>query len=197
MYLIVIIRLLTWYFACYHGVVWTRLSEPLSMQRTLVCLSVADVGSSSVTPTDDVCHDHGVGVSSSDDVSTPNTPSLDAYKVDGYSDGDPMYEGELTLLTLSGKAERIPFDHVSSYGWLLHRATEFWNKNTSSSVPAMVADIQIGFCLRGKTYVVQTQGKTSRSQVCKLYRDFKEEVVGAASVQCTVIRKDAHISPQL
>ena len=108
-----------------------------------------------------------------------------------------MCEGELTLLTLDGKAERIPFDHVSSYGWLLHRATEFWNKNTSSSVPARVAETQIGFCLRGKVYVVQTQGETFRSQVCKLYRDFKEEVDGAASVQSTVIRKEAHCSPNL
>ena len=101
------------------------------------------------------------------------------------------------MLTLDGKAERIPFDHVSSYGWLMHRATEFWNKNASSSVPAMVAEIQIGFCLRGKAFVVQTQGKTSRSPVCKLYRDFNEEVDGAASFQCTVIRKEAHCSCRL
>jgi len=98
------------------------------------------------------------------------------------------------LMSLDGESQRIPFDHVSSYGWLLHKATDFWNSTNRSSVPATVAEIQIGFYLRGKECVVQTQGRTSRSQVCKLHSDFKGEVDGPAIARFTVIRKDAHCS---
>ena len=48
------------------------------MHRTLGGLSIAAVGSSSMIQTDDIHQEPGVGVSSSDEVSTPNTPSVDA-----------------------------------------------------------------------------------------------------------------------
>jgi len=135
--------------------------------------------------------EHG-GVLSSDEVSTPSTPSIYAYAPDCWSDEDARYEGELTLLTLGGKEERIRFDHESSYGWLLHSAKEFWNKNTCCSVLARVDDIQIGFRINGKVFCIRTQGETSRRQEYKIYKDFKEQV---DSVQCTVIRMEARGSP--
>jgi len=86
----------------------------------------------------------------SDSVPTPRSLSTDASEKVYYSEPETTFDGKLTLITIGGSRDQIKFDHDSSYGWLIHMAKEFWNKNTCQSTPAKADDIQLGFCINGK-----------------------------------------------
>ena len=108
---------------------------------------------------------------------------------------DSMYQGEVILTTLDGKEERILFDREASYGWLIYRAVQFWNRSVCCSVPVRVDDLQLGFCVGGMGFVVETQGEASRLEDYKISKDVVRNVGYWPSVQCTVIRKNACCLP--
>jgi hypothetical protein len=105
-----------------------------------------------------------------DGIRTPPTPPLSAFR-DTHSDEEIFVaHGILRFVNISGtRSDDIKFDHVSSYGWLVHQARS-WCKNKF---------FVLTFPLEDPTYNVYVSSRELRPQqstdsVC--YRKFEDKI---------------------